>query len=421
MISDSKNDNVEIFSAAYLGFHLLLSLVLILAVVLQTMFGSSSDLEAAYAVGRGENFFSYDLLNFVTAFRLFAEAKSPYVAGAQNAVVDAALGGVFPHQLNFLYSPMTLVVFSPLLWAPYSLLQGAWLLLGVLAVSTVADLLTPGGFTKPYRLAVIGVSISFAPFLSAIYWGQYSAFVVLFLTIGLCLAQRNKFFLSGIFFGVCVIKPQIWFLAAIGLLLWCVRTKRFSVLLGMFVSIAGLSAVAEFWLPGIHSQWIGNLASVQGHAELSLTPTFGGILRYGLISVGVSAPEYLPRLVSVFAALLITSFFVIARLRSLPLIISIGMMLSALCAPYSWFHDQTAIIVPLLIHLHFVLHRPATIRLTIIAVVSLGTTVLATLCSNSQHELVLFGLVCNLLFWSLFAGGKSLEFADSYHSKPQSS
>lgn len=394
MITTAKDSN------SYSKFFCVLAAVIYLLAVLYSYFMPVIDLRAAAGVGIGEDFFSYDLLNFITAFRVFCSGDNPYSAQLQNDLLQLSLQRQYPHHLNFLYPPMTLALFAPLLWLPFDVAQMVWLLFSVIAIGAAADCLVPKNAAKKHRMLVVVIAVTFAPFLSAAYWGQFTAFVVLALAVAIRAVEKKHYILSGLLFACCIIKPQIWFLAAIGLAVWCVRYRCFVLVVSFFCGVLGISLLLEVISPGIHSNWLSSVSFVSAHAAGSLTPTISGLFRLFLMSFAWEFSSWIPRVLTLLSVL---AFGLLAAgKRDWPFyyLFSVGLIFSGLFAPYSWFHDQTVLLLPLTIALTPTEQGNSSWRLWLLGGISLFTTAIGVIINTAQHELIWFALVCICLFLS---------------------
>jgi len=173
---------------------------------------------------------------------------------------DKAAHALLPHLPKqttgaYMYTPLVAGFF-----APFSLLDPnaallAWQVLSILALAVCALLL--GHITGRKSSDIFFLSFLFAPVFLTLWAGQLGlGFGLLPLCIGYFLILRERPLLAGIVWSLLLLKPQ-FFMPAAFVAIVCACMKRFRVLIGITLGIAGLLVltIAIFSWP-VMLQWV---------------------------------------------------------------------------------------------------------------------------------------------------------------------
>lgn len=319
----------------------------LIALGLWGVFGAV-DLKAAAHVGVGNALAGYDFLNFITAYRVFYEGGNPYDPLLQNNYFRSIVGADYPNQLNLLYPPAFLYLFFPLFWLPYSLARWIWLLWSIFAALLAAVTCLPRDTSARQRLLVLASSLVFAPLLSCYFWGQVSAFLLLFAALAILALQRQQWLCAAVFLAALLIKPQVGLLAVSAVVLAAFRQRKWTLVVGTLTVLVAATGVIELVNPGIHLQWWRSLALVRDHAQGSLTPTLYGVVRLIGLRLGNDNWQLAALVISITMACLFLWYVLRAECRSLQTTFELGLILSLIISPYAWFQDSAVLLLPTL-------------------------------------------------------------------------
>ena len=227
--------------------------------------------------------------------------------------------------------------------------QFAWYLLSIVMVLWSAAVLWQmyHGNREQHWVAW-AVGFLFAPTIYALYFGQVSPLILLGITAFLLLIRPKlgkTDLAAGACLGLLTIKPTLLFLFWLALLFWCIQQRRWLVLLGLFLAVAGGSLVSLlFNLHIFQDYWLFlNSARVVDWG----VPTVGSWLRqvWGKDRVAL---QFIPLAVG-------AAWFLFHWLRNRASWrweeqISWLSMLSLITTAFAWTHDQV-ILLPAVIAL----------------------------------------------------------------------
>jgi hypothetical protein len=174
--------------------------------------------------------------------------------------------------------PWTLPFVMPFAALDYGTGRLAWLLVQfalVLVCAGAAWRLFGGPAAQ--RWVAWGLALAFFPTLIALRMGQIAPLMLAGLVGFLYFIRQSRGWLAGLALLPAMVKPQLFHLLWLALLLWAVRGRRWSVLLGAAVGLFATTALALATNPHVLTQY----ADVMAHhppAEC-LSPTLGAVLR----------------------------------------------------------------------------------------------------------------------------------------------
>jgi hypothetical protein len=154
----------------------------------------------------------------------------------------------------------------------------AWLLLHFALVLFCADrawrLL---GGAPGRRWVAWGLSLTFFPTLIALRMGQIAPLMLAGLLGFLYFVRQSRGWLAGLALLPAMVKPQLFHLVWLALLLWAIHRRRWSVLLGAGVGLVAATGLALAPNPHALAQYAHVMAD-HPPAEC-LSPTLGAVLR----------------------------------------------------------------------------------------------------------------------------------------------
>jgi hypothetical protein len=221
-----------------------------------------------------------------------------------------------------------------------------WLWLLLLIASLAASVRMVWSMHGCPKNLVHCLGYSFAPALVCLLAGQVSIFVLLGLVLFLRL-HRSHPFMAGFSLWLCLLKPHLFLLFGIVLLVWAIVTRSYKLLFGTSVALVVSTAIALILDPLVWVQY-GRMMNATSTVRMQqeLIPCFSIMLRW-IISPKTMWLQYLPSALGCIWAL--------AYLRKNQDRWdwiehgSLLMLVSVLLAPYTWLMDQ-AILIPALLH-----------------------------------------------------------------------
>jgi Glycosyltransferase family 87 len=179
----------------------------------------------------------------------------------------------------------------------------------------------------------------FAPVVLCFEAGQISILFLLSIVLFLYFMRKAWTFPAGMVLFPCVLKPHLFLVFGIALLLWIVHRKAFGIVAGFLVAL--VASLAATWMldPQIWSQY-RHMMSTEGMLN-EYVATLSVSLRFVLNRHAIWI-QFIPAILGVFWAI---SYF--ARKRGEWDWMNQGLvvlLVSVLCAPYGWFFDESLLL-----------------------------------------------------------------------------
>ena len=263
--------------------------------------------------------------------------------------------------------PVTIaLVYTPWALLPIDVAQAGWGILHISAIigATVLVARTFFGSRIPPDLLAVMIVLIFSvyePWRDTIWLGQPNGFIYLFLSIGLVMAMRNRWFLAG----VCIAASLVFKPVASWVALYVILTRRWSAMVGGAVAGIGM-IVITLPLAGVNWWWVwitrkmGDLALGNAlHSNISLQAVHARLSLVSHAYYDANALPSLPLSGVLNGLMLATAFMLVLALtrRSRPVSDGDGMglewslviALSLTTSPLSWVHYSTVGIVAFLV------------------------------------------------------------------------
>jgi hypothetical protein len=218
-----------------------------------------------------------DFVEYWSAGRLNLAGGNPYGA-AELFALQHDYGCPDDRPVTMYNPPWALPFVMPFGSLDYGTARLAWLLLhlGLVLAGAGAAWRLLGGPAERRWLAW-GLALAFFPTLIALRMGQIAPLMLAGLVGFLYFLRRGSDWAAGLALVPALVKPQLFHLVGLALLLWAVRERRWAVL---GVAAAGLAVATGLALaPNPHV--LGQYADLMTHhppAEC-LSPTLGAVLR----------------------------------------------------------------------------------------------------------------------------------------------
>jgi Glycosyltransferase family 87 len=240
--------------------------------------------------------------------------------------------------------PWTLAFIMPLAQPRFALSRLMALIVGVLAVVFCADWIWKfyGGSSEKRWWAWL-VGLSFVPTLQVLQMGQIGP-LLLFGVVGFLYAARSSDWAAGVATVLIAIKPHLFGILAVAILLWAIYRRHWSVFAGAAVTVTLIMACLLAANPHLMSQY---LECIREHSPRDCrTPTLGALVRW-VFGRDQFWLQVLPLVVGVAWG---TLYWLKRRndwdwSRELPLLL----VVSLLTAPYgAWPFDLVVLLLPVI-------------------------------------------------------------------------
>ena len=299
---------------------------------------------AVYFVGlTDKNAADRDYIGYWAAGQQLAHGANPYDSAA-TLQLERAVGYMGDRPRLTPSPPVALLMVLPLGY--FSAKNGLilWLVLQIACLSISIWILWLLHGRPPTRLHLFGYL--FAPVIACLMAGQLGIFFLLGIVLFLYLHKSWPMF-AGAALVPCVLKPHLFMPFAIALIIWIVFQKAFRILAGFVVFLAANSAVAPCFDRRVwshYTQMISN-SEIQGRFTPTLSLSFRFLIdRYALWL------QYVPLAVGCLWAVW---YFYSRRNRFDWMDQGLLLLLvSVLCAPYSWFTDESVVLPAVLAALY---------------------------------------------------------------------
>lgn len=242
------------------------------------------------------------------------------------------------------------------------------------------------------RLHLLG--LAFAPVVACQMAGQIGAFFLLCLALFLAL-HRTRPMIAGVVLMPFALKPHLFVPFAIALLIWCAARRSFSILLGAFLALAISCAASLAVDPHAWAQY-SHMTATYPLMDW-FVPTVGMGLRY-LIDRPARWIGFLPEM----AACAWAAWYAWKHREHWDWMGNgqLVMVVSLLCAPYSWISDQCLLLPAVLIT---ILESTKTSRVLFLFLVLDGIMLAQTLTLASMTSWWFVWTAPAWLAWYLYA------------------
>jgi len=287
-----------------------------------------------------------DFVSYWAAARLQIQGQNPYTP-ALILDVEREAGSREHEPLVMLNPPWTLVFLLPFGTLDYPVGRIAWLLTGLFAVvlSTWWSWQVYGGSSSAVWVAGL-TAISFLPLGVVLALGQIDPLILAGLAGFLYFESRSRHGLAGACLVLMTVKPHLFYLFWIALILWVFEARRWAVLVGAVLAGVVAIMVAAAANPSVILQYFEVILN-QPPPLNWVTPTIGTLLR---LQFGMDRHwlQFMPMALGIAWLLLWWHRWRLAWswAAQLPLLVLVSLATTS----YAWFYDQ-AILLPALIQI----------------------------------------------------------------------
>jgi Glycosyltransferase family 87 len=282
-----------------------------------------------------------DFSAYWAAARLQLQGLNPY-SQALILEIERSADSKVHEPLVMLNPPWTIALLLPFGMLDYPVGRIAWLCTGFLAVVLGAcwTWQVYAGSLRHVWVALL-LSFLFLPLWIVLVLGQIDLLILVGITGFLYFESRHRRLIAGLFLVLMTIKPHLFYLFWIALILWVIESRRWSILAGAVCSGLAATLLATVWNPRVMFQYLDVTLSQLPPLNWR-TPTFGTFLRvqFGMEKVWL---QFIPMIFGIVWLL----FRWQGHRRNwnwsaqMPLLILVSLTTTS----YVWFYDQ-AILIP---------------------------------------------------------------------------
>jgi hypothetical protein len=172
--------------------------------------------------------------------------------------------------------PSALVFVLPFRYMTYNLAFAVWTFVSIVVVAGCARASSNLIGNSDTSLAPAFLCLLFGPTVVLLMLGQIAVLVLLGVTCFLMMAERKRNWLAGALLSLVCVKPHVVLLFLIAVALWSARTKRWTVLASLGLSLVATSAIALLLNPHIFLEYVAFARQFTG--ETTPYPNAGGLL-----------------------------------------------------------------------------------------------------------------------------------------------
>lgn len=310
-----------------------------------------------------------DFWEYWAAGRLIAEGQNPYDPDQIHPVQLAA--GLNQGEPVMCWNPP----WSLPLFIPFGVLDGhlsklLWVSLNLVLVLVCADWLWRFcGGPANQRWIAWGLAITFAPTVFVLMMGQVGP-VMLLGAIGFLYCERQHYdYPAGAFGSLLAIKPQLFYLFALAILIWAISARRWRILVGGAVTLLAGSAIACAFNPNIFAQYVHALTH---YPPSDFAPPLIGYMLRAAIAPELFWLQFVPVLagIGIFAGYWLRQRNNWDWLKQLPIVLSI----SFITAPYGAWPFDAVVLLVVVIPLAARITQSANPSLSVAALTAFGVT-----------------------------------------------
>jgi hypothetical protein len=295
-----------------------------------------------------------DFVSFWATSRLLIDGGNPF-SPVEVLELQRALGFNDANPLLIWHPPWTLSFLLPFGAMPFQFSQFCWLLMHVFFILLSAQKLsaiychTGSDAYRPWIAA-----FTLIPTWMVLIIGQMSPVVLLGIVGFLVFERKNQLYLAGASTAIISVKPHLFYLFWIGLLLWICKQRHWRIAVGASVAGFMLAVIPLIIDPRIYFQFIEMYRFPGQSTPFDLpAPSLGSLLKL-YIPHGNLPIQFLPPLVG--SLWFMWHWQKHKESWNWPEQIPLMILVSLTCSAYAWTYDQV-ILLPAVIHGVFLVTR----------------------------------------------------------------
>ncbi|MEJ1339838.1 MAG: glycosyltransferase family 87 protein [Candidatus Sedimenticola sp. (ex Thyasira tokunagai)] len=317
-------------------------IVLILAITLFGIILLSSQSREMQWENHPSDFGTRDFVAFWSAFHTLNDGNNPY-----------SLSEIYPFQSHviadegsvqaFLNPPWSLAVLAPILAFDFNEARFLWIALNILFVYITTFIISSylhGDKSGKSNLFLAG--LLFLPSLWALWYGQLSIFLTACFVGAFSATLKGRGKLAGLLFIPLTIKPHLFLVVGIVLIIYILRKKYIDLLVSFIAGFSALQLVTYFLYPQLYANWI----SMEFSPLISKTASLVTLLRESIVSISGVLIDW-PVVAVPMVGLVVSTPWFIKRLADseLELLIPASLCISLGIAPYVMPYDFSLLLI----------------------------------------------------------------------------
>lgn len=287
-----------------------------------------------------------DFIEYWSAANLLLHHGNAY-SPAELLAVQRSAGWTDSTALLMWNPPWTLTLLAPLGLLDHDTAQFLWFVIHALIIFVGAQLLWRVYSATPALSCRAWIALfAFAPVYLVLLLGQIAPLILAGLIGFLLAARRGAWFCAGAWLALAAIKPHLFYLLWLAVLLWVLHERQWRLAAGFGLTLALMAGAPLIFDGQIYARYLALLADgTVIQPQQWATPTLGNAVN--LLLGGLY--EWLRWLPALVGAVWFTGYWSMPRSRwdwpsQLPLII----LVSVASAPFAWSFDHVVLLPALM-------------------------------------------------------------------------
>jgi len=276
-----------------------------------------------------------DLIAFWSGTKAFLQRVGPYSYDNLLTLQQS----VFPDKTiaeYFLNPPWALPLMSILFFGSYEFVSMTWPIVNIVLWIWTVFLFQSLNKIPISKAQVVLNSLLFIPLYTCLIFGQMGILMLFFCVATIVGLKNNRDTLAGFCFSILSLKPQLFFLLAVCLAIWLVRSKRYKFFVSALTAFGLLNLIPFLYHPQIYTEWLSS-----DYSPIWLqTATLATMTRF-LINDWTGSLHNWPVLFFPLVGLALVLLWQYRTSWQLDLRRHTGFLIAAsiIFAPYAWPHD----------------------------------------------------------------------------------
>ena len=285
---------------------------------------------------------STDFVNFIAAARILRTGACVYCVAPQEAASQSVVGGpLTSHFVVFISPPLVAAIFTPLSSMDPHVALAIFLVLSIAAIGVAGWLIASRwlpNLSPLQRAVVVTAAVASAPAAWGIGIGQLDPLLFCAVVAGMTIERRHPV-AGGILIGLLCIKPQLFVLIPVALILG----RNWRVLAGTGIAMAGLALTTLTMMGWDHVlDWprfvVSQYATVPSQS-ISVALSIGRLAGSGALTAVLS--------LTLFAMALSVLWRRRHQLGDVDTAVALGITLTVLASPHLLAYDLLLLAIPL--------------------------------------------------------------------------
>lgn len=294
-----------------------------------------------------------DFIEYWAAYRVAAAGENPYEP-ARLLAVEQAAGRADDIPLMMWNPPWLLVLMRPVLQKPYSVAASTWAGVNIV-LAALACLLIASGYRRSRLEAMDLVPASLGslfslPLVMTLERGQVSLVLLAAVAAVYWGVRRHHDVLAGVALSILTVKPHLFFLLAVLVVILVLRERRWRIVIGAASGLGLLLVGAAMQSRVLVEDWWLSVVSPLAGAPPAYawrTATLSSAIREVVLQWTGGGPTWPLKAIPIVAVALFSVWlWRRPRAQALDELFPLALCVSVIAAPFGWTFDHVVLAVP---------------------------------------------------------------------------